>query len=135
MRVGALGGIAAAAALGLAACGGGGGGGDSAGFPPDPLGALQTCLNDKGVKSETEKTPAANNSLSQIGKVTVDIPSDIIFVDVFETPKDAAFYAKGSGDYTQYGHATVTYNNYSKNNPKVDTVVECIDETGVGSDT
>lgn len=128
---GVLAGIATVAALGLAACGGGSG---SAGFPPDPLGALSSCLTDKKVDNKIEKTPAALNSLNQVGKVTVDIPSDIIFVDVFETPKDAAFYAEGSGDFTQYGHATVTYNSYSKNNPKVDTVRDCIDETGVGSD-
>ena len=55
-------------------------------------------------------------------------------LDVFKSPKDAAYYAKGGGGYTQYGHAVVSFNSYSKNKPQVGQVKDCVDSSGVGTD-
>ncbi len=128
-RRGSLAGIAAVGALALAGCGGGSS--SNSGFPNDPLTALSQCLSDAKVKNKVDDTP--NPTLKEIGKVSVPIPSDIIFIDVFKTPKDAAYYAKGGGGYSQYGHAVVSFNSYSKKKPQVSTVQDCIDATGVGS--
>ena len=117
-----LAGLAVAATLGVAACGGGDGGSD------DSLGALQGCIEDAGLKVKVEQVPAdIQQSLHEVGKVSVETSDNLIFATVFETPKDAAFYAKGDGDYKQYGSATVTY---VKKGPEVDKVVGCIDSTG-----
>jgi hypothetical protein len=119
-----LAGLAVAATLGVAACGGGGG-------SDDPVGALQGCIDDAGLKVKVEEVPAdIQKSLHEVGKVSVETSDNLVFATVFEAPKDAAFYAKGDKEYKQYGSATVTY---VKKGPAVDQVIGCIDSTGIGS--
>lgn len=129
-RSGSLAGIAAVGALAVAGCGGSSA---NTGFPNDPLTALSQCLTDAKVKNNVDDH--SDPTLKEIGKVSVPIPSDLIFINVFKTPKDAAYYAKGGGGYTQYGHAVVSFNSYSKNKPQVGTVTDCVDSTGVGSES